>query len=114
MSDTKELLTAIAEALLDSRLISEQHRVRIALILADYGKAKTTRFTAPTEEEVENFFKEKGVMFPAEHAKKFYYFYGSKNWMVGKNKMKNWQLAASRWAMDLPKVNELTSKIVIV
>lgn len=114
MSDTKELLTAVAEALLDSRLISEQHRVRIALILADYNKTKSTRFEPPTEEQVEMFFQAKGVMFPAEHAKKFYYFYGSKNWMVGKNKMKNWQLAASRWAMDLPKINDLTKKTVVV
>ena len=30
-------------------------------------------------------------------AEKFWNFYDSKNWMVGKNKMKKWQSAASGW-----------------
>ena len=30
-------------------------------------------------------------------AEKFFYFYESKGWMVGKNKMKNWKMAAGNW-----------------
>ena len=28
----------------------------------------------------------------------FFYFYASKNWMVGKNKMKQWKMALAGWA----------------
>ncbi len=51
-------------------------------------------FKPPTLEEVKAYFREKG--FEAE-AEAFYYFYESKNWMVGKNKMQSWHAAASGW-----------------
>jgi hypothetical protein len=114
MSETKDLLRVIAEALLDSNDISYEAKCEIAQALAEHGKVTRKKFQPPTEQEVEKFFAEQEVMFPAEHSKKFYLFYGSKDWMVGKNKMKNWKLAAARWAMDLPKINNLVSKNRIV
>ena len=30
-------------------------------------------------------------------SEKFFYFYESKGWMVGKNKMKNWHMSAGNW-----------------
>jgi hypothetical protein len=54
-----------------------------------------SRFTPPTPKEINDYFREKGSS--AEEAKKFFYFYESKNWMVGKNKMKKWKSSAGLW-----------------
>ena len=56
---------------------------------------KATRFTAPEKNIIAEYFKEKGA--PVSEAEKFFYFYESKNWMVGRNKMKKWESAASGW-----------------
>lgn len=65
---------------------------------------KPSRFTPPTQEEVFLFMQEKGYPYQNE-AMKFVNFYGSKGWMVGKNKMKNWKLAVNNWLSNcnLPK-----------
>lgn len=66
--------------------------------------SKNSRFTPPTQEEVFLFMQEKGYPYQNE-AMKFVNFYGSKGWMVGKNKMKNWKLAVNNWLSNcnLPK-----------
>lgn len=52
------------------------------------------RFVPPTLEEVRERIKEKGYTFDAES---FVAFYQSKNWYVGKNKMKDWRAAMVTW-----------------
>ena len=55
----------------------------------------TRRFSPPTDIETVAYFIEKGSN--NIEAEKFWLFYDSKNWMVGKSKMKKWQSAASGW-----------------
>ncbi len=45
--------------------------------------------------EAIDYFKEKGSN--KNEGEKFYYFYESKGWKVGKTKMKNWKMSASGW-----------------
>lgn len=45
--------------------------------------------------EAIDYFKEKGSN--KNEGEKFYYFYESKGWNVGKTKMKNWKMSASGW-----------------
>ena len=53
------------------------------------------RFKKPTIEEIQNYLDEKNITsFTAE---KFYNFYESKDWMIGKNKMKNWKACCNTW-----------------
>ncbi|MCD7972474.1 MAG: hypothetical protein LUG18_07375 [Candidatus Azobacteroides sp.] len=56
------------------------------------------RFSPPSMEEVKLYFREKGLSeaLATGRAERFYHFYDSKNWMVGKNKMANWKSAATR------------------
>ncbi len=49
----------------------------------------------PTIEEAESYFIEKGAS--KIESDKFFYFYESKGWKVGKNPMVNWKSAASGW-----------------
>jgi len=65
------------------------------------------RFTPPTDIETVSYFEEKGST--ASEAEKFWFFYDSKNWMVGKSKMKRWQSAASGWI----KRNKTESKDIM-
>ena len=55
---------------------------------------KEKRFTKPTIEEIENYCKERNNSI---NAVEFYNFYESKNWFIGKNKMKNWKSAIVVW-----------------
>ena len=73
---------------------------------------KKKRFKEPTVDEVyREMFLKLHSLFPnltepemdrasnvcELQANKFVNFYGSKNWMVGKNKMSKWKLAAFNW-----------------
>lgn len=55
----------------------------------------TKRFIVPTVEEIRTYCKEKGLTNVDPEA--FFDFYESKNWYVGKNKMKDWKAAARNW-----------------
>ena len=61
---------------------------------SDYGKP-VKQFIPPTIEEIRNYCTEKGLT--NVNPERFFYFYESNGWKVGKNKMKNWHMAASGW-----------------
>lgn len=53
------------------------------------------RFSPPTDIETVAYFESKGST--NTEAQKFWLFYDSKNWMVGKSKMKKWKSSAGLW-----------------
>lgn len=57
-------------------------------------KEKSSPFKKPTIDEVEKYISENGYTIDAEE---FWYFYESKGWMIGKNKMKDWKAACRTW-----------------
>lgn len=62
--------------------------------VAKYHKiAHRTRFVIPTEKNIEEYCKEKNIYVDP---KQFIFFYGSKGWVIGKSKMKDWRLAVCR------------------
>ncbi len=56
---------------------------------------KEKRFAPPTPEDVREYCREKGLNVDTD---RFVDFYESKNWYVGKNKMKDWKAAVRNWA----------------
>ena len=56
---------------------------------------KSRRFTPPSATEVREYATEKGYHMDADA---FVDFYQMKDWMVGKNKMKDWKAAVRNWA----------------
>lgn len=52
------------------------------------------KFTKPTLEEIKTYFAEKGYV---DDSNRFFDFYSSKGWMVGKNPMKDWRAAVRNW-----------------
>ena len=63
----------------------------------DQDKGVSARFAPPTLEEVTEFCRVRGNKVDPV---KFYAFYESKGWMVGKNKMKSWRAAVITWERD--------------
>lgn len=57
--------------------------------------SKKKNFVTPMIEEVVFDFESKGEC--KEEAERFYNYYESNGWMVGKNKMKKWQAAVNTW-----------------
>lgn len=58
-------------------------------------KRYNKRFTPPTYTEVEEYCSSSGLSNVDAH--KFCDFYASKNWLVGKSKMKDWKAACRNW-----------------
>jgi hypothetical protein len=103
MKTNSALIRAIAEAIIQLNDVPYETKQNIATLLNQTEKEPREKFIEPAPEEVEQIFFEYNVLNPRDNAIKFTTFYGSKGWMVGKNKMKSWKLAAIRWALDLPK-----------
>lgn len=76
-----------------------------------YIKNGSKQFKKPTLKEVNEYFS--ATVLPAE-GQKFFNFYESKGWMVGKNKMKDWKAAARNWitsSQDKLKSNDTNGKL---
>lgn len=58
------------------------------------AKAKVKRFVKPTIEEVADYCNERNNDVDAE---KFYDYYSSNGWKVGKNAMKDWKASVRTW-----------------
>lgn len=56
---------------------------------------KSRGFTPPNLEECMSTFEEAGST--TDEGEKFFNFYTSKGWMVGRSKMKDWKAAARNW-----------------
>lgn len=54
----------------------------------------TKRFKKPTIEEIEEYCKERNNNI---NASAFFDYYESKDWMIGKNRMKDWKAAIRTW-----------------
>lgn len=86
---------------------SEDENVNEDVIeIEDKAEKKTRkRFLHPELNEVETYMKERnsvaGGLWPVEkvlsEAKKYFNYYCSNGWRVGKNPMKDWQAAARNW-----------------
>lgn len=61
------------------------------------GEKPRENFIVPLFAEVEAYCKKRSNKV---NPLKFYNFYESKGWMIGKNKMKNWQAAVRTWEMS--------------
>ncbi len=55
------------------------------------------RFVKPTIEQIADYCKEKGYDVEAE---RFFNYYESKGWVVGKSPMKDWKAAVRTWAIN--------------
>ena len=62
--------------------------------VVETARKTVKRFSPPSTIDVSNYCNERRNNVDAES---FYDFYTSKNWMIGKNKMKDWKAAVRTW-----------------
>jgi len=101
----------------DSVTVTEQSKIKSKNKNIDIDKEKESKeksekhlrvFTVPSIGIVINYFIEKES--EKGEAEKFFDYYTSNGWMVGKTKMKNWQAAANNWMRNLSKFNTTHGK----
>ncbi len=66
------------------------------------------KFKKPTIDEIALYMDEQGMVNVSE---RFYNFYEAKDWMIGKNKMKNWRACVITWKKDnMKSIAPVTTK----
>lgn len=75
-------------------------KVRLGEVSINNSGASPRNFTPPTIEELKTYCSERKN---SVDINKWYDFYLSKGWMIGKNKMKDWKAAVRTWEKDSPK-----------
>jgi len=78
-------------------------------------KKNRVAIVPPALDDLQEYFKttiaEKNLSLdPNLEAEKFFSFYGSKAWMIGKNRMVNWRMAASHWLLRTPQPSKTGGK----
>lgn len=66
-------------------------------------KIKSTKFQIPKIEEIQAYCEERGNNI---NSKTFFNFYESKNWIIGKNKMKDWKACIRTWETNSDKTEK--------
>jgi hypothetical protein len=69
------------------------------------AKVKVKRFTKPTIEEVVDYCNERNNDVDAE---KFYDYYSSNGWKVGKNGMKDWKASVRTWEKNTTQTQKVS------
>jgi len=72
------------------------------------NKEKVSKFKKPTLEEVKQYCAERNKGVDAE---RWFNYYESNGWQIGKNKMKNWKAAVHTWEKN--NVQTVKSKLVL-
>lgn len=73
----------------------------IAIIKEHLAVEPASKFIKPTIADITAYMKSKNIINPEANAEKFYNFYESKGWKVGKVKMRDWKSSVATW--KLPK-----------
>jgi hypothetical protein len=76
----------------------------------DTPKEKVKRFVKPTIAEIQDYCRERSKSVDAE---RFWNFYESKGWKVGKNPMKDWRAAVCNWAKETSPIAQESYRPVV-
>jgi hypothetical protein len=94
---------------------TEANVLKNNVLMSNVECVKNNIFTPPTIPQIKEYLEEKGIY--SVDAEKFYYFYESKGWLIGKNKMKSWQSAIHTWKnskiTQKPQYEELDTQMLM-
>ena len=71
------------------------------------------RFSPPHIEDIEKQFLSKDLSpeVAKKESQRFFHFYESKNWYVGKNKMQKWKSAVANWVLNMDSTGTAYRKL---
>ena len=86
-----------------------QKKEKVKKEISPSAVSKNVKFTAPTIEFVQEYFKEKNK--PDIEAQKFFNYFESNGWKIGgRSPMKNWKAAANNWMLNSNKFNPIPNQ----
>lgn len=97
------------------RLGKDRDRLGKDRLELERDKNKATRFIKPTIDEIKTFLNDQEYETDTDrYADRFYNFYESKGWKVGKEKMKDWKAAIRGWLSrdNIKKKEEVAAEII--
>jgi hypothetical protein len=98
---SKELKTILKHLLDNSTPGWEEENFTLVYCMNSLTDNKASkRFQPPELHEVVEELRSQKVRHYHQQAEKFWNFYESKNWMIGKNKMKSWKAAIKTWNFE--------------
>lgn len=102
--ETKSVMTSPDAIMTLPGSVSTCAELEVEKKRVEVEKKVIKRFAPPSIEEVFEHLSDSGYPYKVE-AEKFWNYYESNGWKVGKNKMKNWKSAATGWIKrtSLPK-----------
>ena len=89
--------TPVSSGLDGSPITNPQRESNERVTNKNKSNNNTKVFTPPTLQEITEYAKERNSCVDPD---RFFNFYESKGWMVGKSKMKKWKSAFSNWETD--------------
>lgn len=100
------------------RIVTESSQIVVTNVTQDKNRIDKNRieekrihgFARPSLKEIEDYVTEENISFDS---KKFFYYYESNGWKVGKNSMKSWHMAIKSWHAKDNKENIKTKIIKI-
>ena len=90
---------------------AKENNIKEENIIINNNISKEKKFEKPTVEEIKEYCVSRGNGIDANY---FYDFYESKNWMIGKNKMKDWKAAVRTWERNNKPVPTETKREKII
>lgn len=78
-------------------------------IIESAKKPATERFIKPSVDEILEYMKSKNFFAYQVESERFYNYFESNGWKVGKNAMKNWKYAINTWIFNFKERNKLNS-----
>ena len=95
------------------RLGKDRDRLGKDRLELERDKNKATRFIKPTIDEIKTFLNDQEYETDTDrYADRFYNFYESKGWKVGKEKMKDWKAAIRGW-LSRDNIRKIEKKEII-
>ena len=97
------------------RLGKDRDRLGKDRLELERDKNKATRFITPTIDEIKTFLNEQEYETDTDrYAVRFYNFYESKGWKVGKEKMEDWEAAIRGWLSrdNIKKKEEVAAETI--
>jgi hypothetical protein len=95
--NTDIIVESTSEEQLENEFSIETLKDKVSTLPTNPKEQRKPKFIKPTLEDVQTYIASKKLVQRVD-AEQFWHFYESKDWMVGKNKMKNWHSAVATWA----------------
>ena len=92
------------------QLLKVPKKIVVDSVVVTEKKEPISRFWKPSITEIQDFMKEKEFQMYKSEGERFFNWFESNGWKVGKNPMKSWKGAINTWIANYYERNKMTVK----